>query len=214
MIETYIFSALTLILFFVFLQHEKWSLSALVPIGVAAFGITVTNIAQTVIGLFVTRLNLKLVLRYIIFVLTLGIVLSQVHNIVYEDPNPFFFVPDRVVYENRHINKITPRRVEVVAREAIFYNIVAPEPIVYTEGLPTPKFWFYKRIIVHKQPMRDTISEYENVLGTLTTWFWLLLLLLSGILFLRNLISRSSTNKLSIALLLSIAFNLALHLTY
>jgi len=214
LIETYIFSALTLILFFVFLQHEKWSLSALIPIGVVAFGITVTNIAQAVIGLFVTRLNFKLAIRYIIFVLTFGIVLSQVHNIVYDDPNPFFFVPDRVVYENKHINKITPRRVEVVAREAIFYNIVAPEPIVYTEGLPTPKFWFYKRIIVRKQPMRDHISEYENAIGTLTAWLWLLLLLLSGILFLRNLFSGSSTNKLSIGLLLCIAFNLALHLTY
>ncbi|MBL6960562.1 MAG: hypothetical protein ISR59_05595 [Anaerolineales bacterium] len=214
LIETYIFSALTLILFFVILQHEKWSLSVLVPIGIAAFGITVTNIAQTVIGLFVTRPNFKLVIRYIILVLTFGIVLSQVHNIVYADPNPLFFLPDRVGFENRHINKITSRRVEVVAREAIFYNIVAPEPIVFTEGLPTPKYWFYKRIIVLKQPMRDMISEYENVIGTVTAWFWLLLLLLSGILFLRNLFSKSSTNKLSVALLLSIAFNLALHLTY
>ncbi len=152
--------------------------------------------------------------RYILFVLTLSIVLSQIHNIAYDDPNPFFFVPSRVVYENKHINEITQRRVEVVAREAIFYNIVAPEPLVYTEGLPTPKFWFYKRIIVRKQPMRDHISEYETVLGTTTTWIWLLLILLSGILFLRNLFSKSSTIKLSLALLFTIAFNLALHLTY
>ncbi|OQX65383.1 MAG: hypothetical protein B6I38_04430 [Anaerolineaceae bacterium 4572_5.1] len=214
LIETYIFSALTLILFFVFLQHEKWSLSALVPIGVATFGITVSNIAQTVIGLFVMRLNLKLVMRYIIFVLALGIVLSQAHNIIYSNPNPFFFVPSRVLYENRHINKITPRRAVVVAREAVLYNVVAPEPLAFTEGLPTPKFWFYKRIIIRKQPMRDNLSEYESIIGTVTAWFWMLLLFLSGIFFLRNFFLKSPKTKMLIALLLCIAFNLTLHLTY
>ncbi len=213
-IETYVFSAAALMLFFVFLLQEKWSLFYLVPVGVVTFGLTVTNIAQTLVGLFVFKPNIRLVVRYTALAVALGVVLSQVNNLVYPESNPFFFVPSRLLYEERHINKITFRRAEIVAREAFLYNIVAPEPLAFSEGLPTPKFWFYKRIIIRKVSMDDKLSEYEGALSTFTALVWVLLLATAGVSYLRYLFRRSSSAKISSALALVVGMNAALHLTY
>jgi len=152
--------------------------------------------------------------RYTALAVALGVVLSQVNNLVYPESNPFFFVPSRLLYEERHINKITFRRAEIVAREAFLYNIVAPEPLAFSEGLPTPKFWFYKRIIIRKVSMDDKLSEYEGALSTFTALVWVLLLATAGVSYLRYLFRRSSSAKISSALALVVGMNAALHLTY
>ncbi|MFN3492142.1 MAG: hypothetical protein ACK40V_07980, partial [Anaerolineales bacterium] len=62
--ENYIFGAASLIFFFLLIEAKENRFSILIPAGLLLFGITITNIAQGVIGLFFNKFNLRRLILY------------------------------------------------------------------------------------------------------------------------------------------------------
>jgi hypothetical protein len=86
-----------------------------------------------------------------------------------------------------------------------FHSVVAPDPLILKEEIPFLKVWMFKA-----EPLR--VSGYDTPLGTFTAFFWMALMGVGGLLFLKNLKKRD--NHFSLAFLLTILFNAVLHLRY
>jgi hypothetical protein len=67
--ENYIFGAASLIFFFLLIQSNETRFSVLVPAGLLLFGITITNIAQGIIGLFFNKFGFRRLVQYGVTVL-------------------------------------------------------------------------------------------------------------------------------------------------
>src|SRR3972149_9826927 len=68
--ETYVFGMTSLIFFFLLVQADEKRFSVLVPAGLLVFGITVTNIAQGMIALFLKKFGFWRLVYYGVIVLT------------------------------------------------------------------------------------------------------------------------------------------------
>ena len=88
LIETYVFLAASMMLFYLLLL-EDGPFVLLVSAGLVTIGITLTNFAQNVIALFLTKLNVKLVIRFIFVVLVVLVFLSLLSELIYPGANPF-----------------------------------------------------------------------------------------------------------------------------
>lgn len=205
LIETYIFLAASLLLFFVLLLEEK-PLSALVIASLPVIGITHTNFAQNALALFTMKPNIKGMIRYVAVVLVLLVQLSIVSNLFFPDAQPFFFVPSALLAEEQNFFPINTLRVEALTREFLFHNVVAPTPILYNGDIPFTQFRFFK-------PEINELSVYDTPLQTFTSWFWLGLIALGFLVFLLNY-KRYKTNRLSLALIGCMSLNIGLHLRY
>ncbi|MFN8384247.1 MAG: hypothetical protein U0V02_20085 [Anaerolineales bacterium] len=205
LIETYIFLAAGLLLFFVFLLEEK-PLSALIMASLPVIGITYTNFAQNVVALFSVKPSLKLIFHYVAVVLVLLVQLSLLSNLFFPDAQPFFFVPSTLQAEERNIFPLNTLRTEALSRIFLFHNVVAPTPILYNGDIPFTQFRFFK-------PEIEKLSVYDTPLQTFTAWFWLGLLALGFITFLIKY-KGYKTNQLSLALLGTMALNIGIHLRY
>lgn len=205
LLETYIFLAASLLLFFVFLLEEK-PLSALIMASLPVIGITYTNFAQNVIALFTVKPSLKLIFRYVAVVLILLVQLSLLSNLFFPDAQPFFFVPSTLQAEERNIFPLNTLRVEALSRIFLFHNVVAPTPILYNGDIPFTQFRFFK-------PEIKKLSVYDTPLQTFTSWFWLGLIALGALTFLIKY-KEYKTNQLSLALLGTMALNVGIHLRY
>jgi uncharacterized protein (DUF486 family) len=72
-LESYMFSAVALIVFLLLIQQEEKPLAHLVPAGLLSFGITMTNFIQTCILFFVTTPRIKTIFKYVLSVLILAV---------------------------------------------------------------------------------------------------------------------------------------------
>jgi hypothetical protein len=205
LIETYIFLAASIMLFYVFLLKEK-PFFMLVLAGLPAIGITVTNFAQNLIALFFLRPNFKFIFRYVLVIGVLFVQLSLLNNLLYPDSHPFIFVPSGLLAERQNIFPLTILRAQALVRNFVFYNVVSPEPILYFGDIPFTQFRFFK-------PEINQLSSYDTTLQTFTAWFWMALLALAGISFLINF-KQNRQLKFMLAFLGCILFNVMLHLRY
>jgi hypothetical protein len=204
LIETYIFLAAVILLFFVLLLDQR-PFPALVLTGLTALGITITNVAQTVIALFMVRRDFRQLVKFVLIVGFLSVPLTLLNNLVYPDANPFFFVPSSLKAEADNTFAPSADRLLAITRVMFFHSVVAPDPLILKEEIPFLKVWMFKA-----EPLR--VSGYDTPLGTFTAFFWMALMGVGGLLFLKNLKKRD--NHFSLAFLLTILFNAVLHLRY
>jgi hypothetical protein len=213
LIETYIFLAAVQIFFFVLLLisistpglSKNKSMFAFILVGLIAFGITLTNFAQTVIGFIVVKRDLK---RWVILgfcVVLLSFPLALLNNFIYKDANPYFFDLSSLNTETENTFAPSVNRAMAVARVMAFHSTLAPDPLILKEEIPFLKVWIFKA-----GPLR--LSEYGTLLGRGMVIFWVTLIIVGGLLFLKNL--KKEDNRFSIAFILIILFNFALHLRY
>jgi hypothetical protein len=217
-LETYIFSALALIVFLNLLLQENPSLPALIATGLVVFGITVTNLAQTVLAYFLFHSKIKLILKYAAIVVLLAVGLSLVQAWMFEGTR-VFFIPSNLLSEQKFSVDVTGEnswrltgRILLLARSLFLYNIVASQPLILSQelGTPLPNFRTF-----YASKGEFIFSDYAGLSDVLVK-VWLLLVVAAGLAFLWNLIKspKSSTVRFSIAMLLCLGFNAALHLTY
>ncbi len=222
LIESYVFSSLGLLLFCALLQKHHDSPDRLVPAGILTFGITLTNFAQSILLLCFYNPRAKLIVRYVVLVLSISVLLNIINLVLFPASRPFFS-PSDVAVERTSTQSIfqqTPskawRRVYLVAREMGLYSVVAPIPYqvwVDKEGRGAfPKFNFFA---YRKEDF--LYSEYRGT-GTLVALMWVTLVLGAALLFLWNLFSRRrqgwAGKRFSLGLLACLAYNLMLHLNY
>jgi len=229
-IETYIFSAAALIGFTLTLQKRPNSLTAPVLLSLVTFGITLTNFVQNFIG-FVVERNWQLsqpsaarqkfpvffaqVFHFTALTLSLGIVISLIHAAWYPSSMLFFLPEDAQVENDFSLAVFHPPawrmigRLILLVRTMLLYTVIAPQPFVFGKevGAWLPYFNFFK-----VTPELYSYSSYKG-LGNILVFAWAALLFMSGIFFLWNLI-RARKVDLSLAFVLSILFNFALHIAY
>ncbi|MFN3491116.1 MAG: hypothetical protein ACK40V_02755 [Anaerolineales bacterium] len=208
LIETYIFLAAVALLFIVFLVKDK-PLFNLVIAGLAAFGITISNFGQTVIAHFFIKRNLKQIIAYGLIVTAFIVPLTLLQNFVYPNSQPYFW--DLTSYQGEGHNQFPPtlQRAQFLGRVIALHSIVAPQPLILEEEIPFLKVWMF-RASIKKDPMR--LANYETPLQNITSYAWLIFIVLGAILFLKNI--RKQDNRYPITFIIILFFNFALHLRY
>ena len=213
--ETYAFGMTSLILFFLLVQADEKRFWVLVPAGLLVFGVTVTNIAQSMIGLFFKKFGFWRLVYYGMVVLATSIALTAFVSVLYPGNQTFFFVPADLAFEGRFSAPVysspserVAERVGVVGRVIFLYGVVAPTPLERIDS-----------------KNRDPINTYEtfNYKDHLIAWYngfayaplilWLILFAGALFYFFKNL--RTSIHvPLILGLLASVAFNYILHMNY
>jgi len=205
LVETYIFLAFLLLMFMALLQSRRTSFRWLMAVGLLTFGITLTNFAQDVLAILVVRRDLRLTAKFTALVLSLGVTLSLVNNLIFPAANPLFFIPS--AFESKHMFPIDSTRVNALFKGFFLHSMVGPDPLVFPapaeKGYP-PSFRTYR-------PFLNQRAEYKNPFSKGVAWIWLGILGVGGVLFFRH---RGENLRLSAALLLCLAFNFGLHLRY
>lgn len=214
-VETYIFSALTLILFYVLLQNNPSTMASLVFASVLTFGITFTNFVQNSIGFIILRPRWKDVSRFIAWTISISIILSFLHTAVYPS-SKLFLLPSSAENEFKFFTGISNLpdwrivgRMTQLVRTFSLYTVVAPKVFVLREevGSYIPEFRFYKLV-----PGTFSHSGYDG-LGQILVIAWVFMLLVAGWMGLSSLI-RTRKADVSLAFGLCITFNFILHIDY
>jgi len=208
LIETYIFLATTALIFLVLVLKDK-PLFVLVITGLVAFGITISNFGQTVIAHFFIKRSIKQIIIYGLIVVAFIVPLTLLHNFIYPDSQPYFW--DLTSYQGEGHNQFppVPQRANFLGRVMVLNSIVAPEPLILQEEIPFLKVWMF-RASIKKEPMR--LANYETLLQNVTAYAWLGLVILGGILFLKNI--HKQDNRYQITFIIILLFNFALHMRY
>lgn len=213
MLETYIYSVLALLFFVSLLQNEPISLKSTVLAGVLVFGITVTNLVQTVILYFARQPRLKVIFMYGLLVVGIVFALNLVQAWVY--PAARIMTPSNLRGEQRYQFDLVDApwrltgRVSLMTRAVMLYGIVAPKPFILMEelGMNVPNFRTFK----------ITVGEFHVAgytgLADVTAKVWMLILVGAVFLF---IIGWFGKNKpvLALGLLACIGFNFAMHVVY
>lgn len=215
--ENYIFGAAALILFFLFNQSKETRFSVLIPVGLLLFGITITNIAQGIIGLFFNKLGFKRLLQYSILVLATGILLTITTSLLYQKSQTFFFVPGDIAFELNFVrstdgNLSEPasiiRKLNVVTRSVLLYGVVGPQVIeAVSEKPPFPTI-----DLKTFDARTGRLASYRG-LANFPLGGWLLLLAGALFMFVKN-IRTSKHTPLMLGLLGALGFNFLMHLFY
>ena len=205
LIETYIFLAAAMLLFFVLIQRGNHSIPLLISLGVVTMGITLTNFAQTVIALFGARPNFKFIVKYVLVVVVAVVSLTLISNLFYPNANPYFFVPSSFLAEQQNVRAVSRNRVQALVRAFLFDNIAAPSPLLSSKDIPFTQFRFYRA--------EDyTISQYSTSLQAITAIAWFAFLAVAAIFFLKDF--KSLNLSLTLSLMACVLFNLLFHLRY
>ena len=213
--ENYIFGAAALIFFFLLIQAGEKRLSVLIPAGLLLFGITITNIAQGVIGLFFNKFGFRRLVQFALIVLASGVLLTTVTSAIYRDTQTFFFVPADLTFEFNFVKKDqdTPtsnfvEKIQVASRTMFLYDAVGPTPIEAISKKPP-----FPTIDLKTFDIRENrLASYKG-LGNIPLALWLALLAGSFLAFAKNI--RSSKHvPLMLGLLGTLAFNFLMHLFY
>lgn len=213
--ETYIFGMASLMFFLLLIQADEKRFSVLVPAGLLVFGITLTNIGQSVIGLLFKKFGFWRLVRYCVIVLSTGIVLTAFVSMVYPDNQTFFYVPQDILFEARFSQPVyaspmeqLTRRAKTVARAIFLHGTLAPTPIEDYTGkqtaTPIIKFKTYN-------VKDDIVAKYDG-LANIPLALWILLMAAAVIFFVKNI--RVQDTPLLLSLLGGIAFNYFLHMNY
>jgi hypothetical protein len=213
MLETYIYSALALLFFVSLLQNEPISLKSTVLAGLIVFGITVTNLVQTVILYFTKQPRLRVIFMYCILVVGIVFALNLVQAWIY--PAARLMVPSNLQGEQRYQIDLasapwrTTGRVSLMTRAVMLYGIVAPNPFILMEELGTnvPNFRTFK----------ITIGEFHVAgytgLADIVAKLWMLSLVAAFVLFILGWFGKNKP-VFALGLLACIGFNFALHVFY
>ncbi|MEX2144565.1 MAG: hypothetical protein WD740_08215 [Anaerolineales bacterium] len=211
--ETYIFSAFMLILFFVLLQQEArfhW----LVLGGLTIFGITISNLVQSLVGIAASDLKLKRAARFTLWVVGLAAALNLVSNQVLPD-SALFFDPAAYGVESQHYQlgsttQAWTARATLVSSDMFLFSVVAPQPYLLETTRDVrgefPKFNFM---------LGERTSQFTG-LGKIAVWIWVGLLLAALGTFIYSLRQERFIvrNRLSLALLGCLVFNFVFHFYY
>lgn len=213
--ENYIFGAASLIFFLLLIQAKENRFSILVPAGLILFGITITNIAQGVIGLFFNKFGLRRLIQFGVSVLILGILLTIFTNFLYPKSITYFFNPQDIAVEFGFV-KISGdspetnilEKFQVLTRTMALYGVVAPKPIeAISEKPPFPT------IDLKTFDIRThALASYKGI-ANVPLVLWLLLLIGSIVTFFKN-IRTSKHLPLMFGLLGALGFNFLMHLFY
>jgi len=214
-LETYIYSALALIIFVLVIQGEKKSLAYTVPVGILVFGITITNLAQTCILYFLTSPKIKTIFKYVFLVVVATALLNILQVWLYPNATSSL-VPANFLVEQHYrieLNKASwyaIGRVVLMVRAILLYGVVAPTPFVLTSeiGAVVPNFRTFNVVIEGFH-----VAGYTGI-ADVTVKFWILIVAGAGILFLLDLFKTPKQMLFPIGLLLCLGFNLVLHITY
>lgn len=214
-IETYIYSALALILFCLLLLDENASFVSIVAAGVLTFGVTLTNFIQNLIVFSVARPRWREIVRFAGWAVSISLLLTYLHAYMYPASKLFFLVPDVQNEEKFFLNIFNMEdwrmegRVFYLARTLFLYSVVAPRVFVLTEevGATIPEFRFYKISpgVFHQ-------TNYDG-LGQILVAVWALMLAVSGLVFLWKL-ARERKLELPLALVFCLLCNFAIHVNY
>lgn len=207
-IESYIYLSAVALAFLILLLKDK-PLYLQVIAGLTAFGITISNVAQTFIAHFFVRRNIRQIIVYGLIVGVLVVPLSLLNNFIYPDSSPYFWDFATLEGEGHNQFPATLQRADYLARVMSLHSFVAPEPLVIRDGLPFPKVWMF-RASIKKDPMQ--LANYESLLGDGLAIVWAGLLILGGALFLKNI--RGQDNGFSFAFIVTLLFYFVLHLRY
>lgn len=215
MFETYIYSALALLLFIFLLQKEDMSLRSTVPAGIVIFGITVTNIIQSCILYFFKQPRIKIILTYVLIV---GVVVAGLNVLqVWLYPNArSLFVPSNLMHEQRYVfnpfdfSWRAMGRMILTVRAVLLYGIVAPTPFILTKelGMDVPNFRTYQILLGEFH-----VAGYRG-LADVTVKYWIVILGIALALFLLDFLKSPKQMLFPLSLLLCLGFSLALHLVY
>lgn len=227
--ENYVFGMTLLIVSFLMIQTGEKRFSRLVPLGVAVFGITVTNLAQPVIGLFFNGnfapaeenarpagmfAGLKKAALYSLWVVALGVALTVFTSFAYPKAQTFFFVPADIAFEGNFVKPIyespvahVKEKLQVLARTMFLYNVVAPDPLVVVSQKKSDPF---PTVDLKTYDWREhRFASYKDF-GNLPLGMWLLLLGMALALFAKN--ARTSKHlPLMLGLLGCLGFNFVMH---
>ncbi len=213
--ETYAFGMTSLIFFFLLIQADEKRFAVLVPAGLLVFGVTVTNIAQSMIGLFFKKFGFWRLVYYGVIVLATSIVLTAFVSVLYPGNQTFFFVPADLAFEGRFSAPVysspTERvveRVGAVGRVVFLYGVVAPKPLERVDSKNRDPIITYETF-----NYKDLFYAWYHGLAYAPLGLWLTLLAGSLIYFFKNLRSSIHT-PLMLGLLASVAFNFLLHMNY
>lgn len=207
-IESYIYLSAVALIFLILLQRDS-PLWMQVLAGLVAFGITISNVGQTFITHFFVKRNLKQIIIYGVIITALVVPLSLLNNFIYPNSQPYFWDLSSLRGEGTNQFPATIQRAEYLARTMVLTSFVAPEPIVIRDGWPFPKVWMF-RASIRKAPMQ--LANFETPLGDGLALTWVGLMLLGGVLFLKNI--RKQDNGYFIAFIVTLLFYFALHLRY
>ena len=214
-IETYIFSAFALLFFLVILQSNNSSIFALAGAGALTFGITLTNFIQNFFGFIVARPRLREIIRFTGWTIAISLLLTYLHAVVYPASKLFFLTPDIENEEKFFLDILRMPdwyiigRLMYLVRTMLLYSVIAPKVFILTEevGSSIPEFRFYKISVgtFHQ-------TSYDG-LGQILIMIWTLILVVSGVVFLWNLV-RTRKADLTITFLLCLLFNFFIHINY
>ncbi len=215
MLETYIYSALALLLFVFLIQSERTSLKFTVPAGVLVFGITITNLIQTCILYVFNYPRLKVMIKYVLMVLLIVAILNLLQVWIYPNAR-LVFQPANFEREGYYVwnpfefSWRTLGRFSLIARAIPLYGVVAPTPFILKEELAVeyPNFRTYQILLGEFH-----VAAYRG-LADVTVKLWIVLLAVAGILFILNLFRSPKQAALPLSLVLCLGFSFSLHLVY
>jgi len=213
--ETYVFGMATLVYFMLLIQADEKRFSVLIPAGLMVFGVTITNIGQSMVGLFFKKFGFWRLVKYGIILLAFGIALTAFVSMVYPDNQTFFYVPQDISFEARFSEPVyaaetnqLETRAKVVFNNIFLYGAIGPTPVeIFTDKkLGTPKIKFLTYFWKDQVP-----AQYEG-LANIPLALWIISMLAAVFYFIKNI--RSENTPLLLSLLGGIAFNFILHMNY
>jgi len=213
--DTYIFGMTSLIFFLLLIQAKENRFSILVPAGLLVFGITITNVAQSMIGLFFNKFGFWRLVRYGVTLITAAVTLTVLTSALFPNRQTFFFVPADLAFETNFVKPVyeSPaerlvERFKMVSRTMLLYGVVAPKPLEVVADKPPRPTIDLKTF----DARTHTFASYKG-LANLPLVLWLALLAGSFLFFAKG--SHSSPHTpLMLGLLGSLAFNSLLHMNY
>lgn len=213
--ENYIFGAASLILFFLLIQAGEKRFSVLVPAGLLLFGITITNIAQGIIGLFFNKFGFRRLVQYSVLILAIGVLLTVSTGILYPKAQTLFFVPADLAFEFNFVRSsqqsFTDRlmeKFEVVSRTMFLYGAVGPRPIEAVSEKPPHPTIDFKTFDVRT----GDLAPYKGI-ANIPLALWLVLLIGGFVMFIKT-VRISKHNPLMLGLLGALGFNFLMHMVY
>jgi hypothetical protein len=210
--ETYIFSAFFLMLFFYLLQkraHFIW----LVLTGVGMFGITISNIVQSLIGLVFVDLKIRRALILIACVLVAAFGLTFVNQALH--PNSDFFFAGGPQGELQHYLDVTMDvgvlpRAKLAAANMFMFSVVAPQP--FLDEAPRDDDSTFPRFNFMLGPRHSAFVGTGRI--AIVVWLGIFAAAVISFVQLWRREGLSIPNRFALAFLVCLAFNLAFHTVY
>ena len=214
LVETYSFAAASLIFFYLLIQSGEKRYLILVPAGLLVFGITITNTAQAIIGLFFAKLKRVWLIKYIIILMTAGVAVTALSNVIYPGMETLFFVPSDLAFESRYSAPIYNNTVDliveratVIGRAMVFHGIIAPTPIEI-RGIKSGEL-----IVLETFNYANHTSGKYNGLAYIPFWLWTMFLLAAFFMFIKKF-KTSKHMPFMFAFLGCLGFNFLIHMNY